>query len=175
MKKEEKKVLVNQLVERLAANNIVYFTATAHLTAIKDNQFRRMCFGKGIEVLVVKNSLLKKAMQQVADKDYSDIYSSLTGQTALLFAQVANSPAKAISEFAKKEGVAPVFKAAYVEHSTFVGADKLQALVDLKSKEELIADIVALLQSPIKNVVSALQSSSNTITGVLQTLSERAE
>lgn len=123
-------------------------------------------------MVVVKNKLLRKALD-AAEVDYEPLYESLKGNTAVMFTQTANTPAKLLKEY-KKDGI-PALKAAYAEESVFVGADKLEELAALKSKNELIADVVALLQSPAKNVVSALQSGANTIHGVLKTLGERPE
>lgn len=157
MKKEEKIDLVQNLVSVLNQYNNIYFTGTSVLDAVSDNQFRRLCFENNVKVMVVKNSLLRKAMVQIQDKVFGDIDTTLVGQTALFFADVANLPAKLIREFEAKVGKAPLFKAAYIDGVTYIGAEKLQSLVDLKSKEELLADVLALLQAPIKNVLSALK------------------
>ena len=157
MKKEIKKDLVQSLVGELKKYQIIYFTGTSALNAVTDNQFRRICFEKGVKVLVVKNSLLKKAMEQITDKTFTEIYPILVGQTALLFSEVANLPAKLMVDFGAEKGKAPILKAAYIEDAIYVGKDKLQALATLKSKEELVADVVALLQAPIRNVLSALE------------------
>ena len=142
------------------------------LNAEKTSDLRRKCFKSEIKMIVVKNTLLHKAFE-AADIDYSPLYDSLKGSTAVMFTTTANVPAKLLKEYTK-EGI-PALKAAYAEESFFVGADRLEELASLKSKNELIADVVALLQSPAKNVVSALQSGANTIHGVLKTLGERPE
>ena len=160
MKKEDKKSLVQELVEVLNQYNMVYFTCTAALDGVTDNLFRRACFNENIRVIVVKNSLLKKAMEQVSDKDYSEVKGALVGQTALLFTEIANAPAKLIKDFVTKMGKAPVLKAAYIEGASFVGIQHLPALASLKSREELVADVAALLQAPIRNVLSALENHS---------------
>ena len=135
------------------------------------SDFRRKAFQNEVKAVVVKNKLLIKALD-AAEKDYSALYDCLKGNTAMLFTQTANVPAKILKEY---KDATPTLKAAYAEESIFVGADKLAELAALKSKNELIADVIALLQSPAKNVVSALQSGSGTIHGLLQTLGERAE
>ena len=142
------------------------------LNAEATSALRRKCFKSEIKMVVVKNKLLRKALD-AAEVDYEPLYESLKGNTAVMFTQTANTPAKLLKEY-KKDGI-PALKAAYAEESVFVGADKLEELAALKSKNELIADVVALLQSPAKNVVSALQSGAHTIHGVLKTLGERPE
>ena len=142
------------------------------LNAEKTSDLRRKCFKSEIKLEVVKNTLLQKALE-ASEVDFSPLYDCLKGNTAVMFTTTANVPAKLLKEY-KKEGI-PALKAAYAEESIFVGADRLEELAALKSKNELIADVVALLQSPAKNVVSALQSGANTIHGVLKTLGERPE
>ena len=146
-------------------------TETASLDAEKTSALRRACFKEGIKLMVVKNTLLHKAMESL-DVDYSPLYETLKGSTTIMFSNVGNAPAKLIKEFTKTSDL-PALKAAYVEESFYIGANQLDSLVAIKSKNELIADVIALLQSPVKNVVSALQSGGSTIHGVLQTLSER--
>ena len=136
------------------------------------SKLRRECFKNEIKMVVVKNTLLHKAFE-ASDVDYEPLYGSLKGSTAVLFCNTANVPAKLLKTYTK-EGI-PALKAAYAEESIYVGADKLEELAALKSKNEVIAEIVALLQSPAKNVVSALQSGAHTIHGVLKTLGERPE
>ena len=144
------------------------------MDAEKTSAFRRACFGKDIKLMVVKNTLLAKALERL-DGNYSELLGTLKGSTSLMCTTVGNAPAKLLKDFVKKGDKLPVLKAAYVEESVYVGADQLDALCAIKSKNELIADIVALLQSPAKNVVSALQSAGTTIHGVLTTLGERTE
>ena len=144
------------------------------MDAEKTSAFRRACFGKDIKLMVVKNTLLAKALERL-DGNYSELLGTLKGSTSLMCTTVGNAPAKLLKDFVKKGDKLPVLKAAYVEESVYVGADQLDALCAIKSKNELIADIVALLQSPAKNVVSALQSAGTTIHGVLKTLGERPE
>ncbi len=172
MKKEVKDTIIVELGEQLKAWPHFYLVDLTGLNAEKTSILRRKCFKSEIKLVVVKNTLLQKAFD-AAEIDYSELYGSLKGNTAVMFTNTANLPAKLLKEYAK-EGV-PSLKAAYAEEGFFVGADKLDQLVAIKSKNEVIADVVALLQSPAKNVVSALQSGANTIHGVLKTLGERPE
>ena len=148
-----------------------YLVDTTAMDAASTSELRRKCFNAGIKLMVVKNSLLHKALMSL-DVDFSPLYGSLKGTTSIMFTETANVPAKLLKEY--KDGV-PALKAAYAEEGFYVGADQLEALATIKSKNEVIADIIALLQSPAKNVISALQSGGNTIHGVLKTLGERAE
>ena len=172
MKKELKDTIIAELGQKLQDYAHFYLVDVSGLNAEKTSDFRRKCFKNEIKMVVVKNTLLHKALE-ASDVDFEPLYSSLKGNTAVFFCNTANVPAKLLKEYTK-EGV-PALKAAYAEDCLYVGADKLEELAALKSKNELIADIVALLQSPAKNVVSALQSGANTIHGVLKTLGERPE
>lgn len=172
MKKEVKDTIITELGEKLKQYPHFYLVDVTGLNAEDTSNLRRKCFKSEIKMVVVKNTLLHKAFE-ASEVDYEDLYSALTGNTAVLFSEVANTPAKLLKDYTK-QGI-PALKAAYAEESIFVGADKLDELAALKSKNELIADVVALLQSPAKNVVSALQSGANTIHGVLKTLGERPE
>ena len=172
MKKEVKDTIITELGEKLKEYPHFYLVDVTGLNAEATSSLRRKCFKSEIKMVVVKNNLLHKAFE-ASELDYEPLYGSLKGNTAIMFTQVANVPAKLLKEYTK-EGI-PALKAAYAEESMFVGTDKLEELVALKSKNELIADVVALLQSPTKNVVSALQSGANTIHGVLKTLGERPE
>lgn len=174
MKKEEKDKVIASLTETLANNNNFYLTDTSGLTAEKTSSLRRECFNKGIKVLVVKNTLLKKAMEKSTAKNYSDLFPALKGSTAVMFCEAGNAPAKVIKEF-RKTGDKPVLKAAFVEESVYLGDNQLDFLVAIKSKNELIGDIIGLLQSPAKNVISGLQSGKNKLAGIVKTLSERPE
>lgn len=172
MKKEVKDTIITELGEKLKQYPHFYLVDVTGLNAEDTSNLRRKCFKSEIKMVVVKNTLLLKAFE-ASEVDYEGLYSALTGNTAVLFSEVANTPAKLLKDYTK-QGI-PALKAAYAEESIFVGADKLDELAALKSKNELIADVVALLQSPAKNVVSALQSGANTIHGVLKTLGERPE
>ena len=174
MKKEVKDTIIVELGEKLKQYPHFYLVDLTGLNAADTSELRRKCFKSEIKLVVVKNTLLEKALE-AAETDYSPLYECLKGNTAIMFCNTANVPAKLIQDYKKQKKEVPALKAAYAEESFFVGADKLDELVAIKSKNELIADVVALLQSPAKNVVSALQSGANTIHGVLKTLGERPE
>ena len=171
MRKEDKGVIISQLADTVKQYGHFYLVDTTAMNAGATSEMRRKCYKAGIKMLVVKNTLLHKALMSL-DVDYSPLYGALKGTTSVLFSEVANAPAKLLKEY--KEGV-PALKAAYAEEGFYVGADQLEVLATIKCKNEVIADIVALLQSPAKNVISALQSGGNTLHGVLKTLGERAE
>jgi len=170
MKKEVKDTIIVELGEQLKAFPHFYLVDLTGLNAEKTSDLRRKCFKNEIKLLMVKNTLLHKAFE-ASDIDFTPLYECLKGNTAIMFTQVANAPAKLIKEY-KKEGI-PALKGAYAEEGIFVGADKLDELVAIKSKNELIADVVAMLQSPVQGVLGALESGANTIHGVLKTLEER--
>ena len=170
MKKEDKGAVIEQIAATIKEYSHFYLVDTTAMNAADTSALRRECFKAGIELMVVKNTLLRKALEKL-EEDFSPIYGCLKGTTAVMFCNVANAPAKLIKDKAK-DGI-PGLKAAYAEESFYVGAEQLDTLVAIKSKNEVIADIVALLQSPAKNVISALQSGGNTIHGILKTLGER--
>ena len=172
MRKELKDTIVVELGEKLKEFAHFYLVDVTGLDAAATSKLRRDCFKKEIKMVVVKNTLLHKAFE-ASNVDFTPLYDTLKGSTAVYFCNTANVPAKLLKGYVK-EGI-PALKAAYAEESVYVGADKLEELASLKSKNEVIAEIVALLQSPSKNVVSALQSGANTIHGVLKTLGERPE
>ncbi len=172
MRKEDKAKVIEHIGATLNEYPHFYLVDVAGMNAEKTSDLRRKCFKAGIKMMVVKNTLLHQAFE-ASDVDFSPLYGSLKGTTAVFFCAVANAPAKLIKD-AGKEGV-PALKAAYAEEGFYVGADQLDALCAIKSKNEVIAEIVSLLQSPAKNVISALQSGGNTIHGVLKTLGERPE
>mgnify|MGYP002538513345 FL=1 len=171
MRKEDKGVIIGQLADTVKQYGHFYLVDTTAMDAAATAELRKKCFKAGIKLVVVKNTLLHKALESL-DTDFSPLYGSLKGTTSVMFSEVANAPAKLLKDY--KDGV-PSLKAAYAEEGFYVGADQLDALATIKSKNEVIADIVALLQSPAKNVISALQSGGNTLHGVLKTLGERAE
>lgn len=173
MKKEDKNQLIETLAEELNETSAFYLTDISNLDAAQTSRLRRLCFNKNVRLKVVKNTLLRKAMDKV-EKDVDELLEVLSGPTSIMFTEVGNVPAKLIKEF-RKNSDKPAIKGAYIEEATYIGDDKLEMLSTLKSKEELIADVIALLQSPVKNVISALNSGSNTLTGVLKTLSEKSE
>jgi large subunit ribosomal protein L10 len=173
MKKEEKTQLIDSLAEQLKGANSFYLTDTSTLNAATTSRLRRTCFKKNVKLRVVKNSLLQKAMERTG-KSFGDFYPILVGSTSIMFSDVANDPAKLIKEF-RRTAPKPILKGAYVEESIYLGDDQLDALVNIKSKFELIGDLICLLQSPVKNVMSALQSGSNKLSGIVKTLSEKPE
>lgn len=175
MRKEEKKLLIESLTQQLTDVDNFYLTDISTLNAEDTSSLRRLCFKYGIKLQVVKNTLLQKAMESV-DKDFDEFYDVLKENTSVMFAESGNGPAKLIKEFRKKfKTDRPILKGAYIEEMTYLGNEQLDFLEAIKSKDELIADIIALLQSPVKNVVSALQSGGNNLSGILTTLSEKSE
>lgn len=172
MKKEDKALVIEHIVDTLKEYNGFYLVETAGLDAEKTSAFRRACFNAGIKLLVVKNTLLHKALEQL-DGDYSELYPALKESTSLMCTNVGNAPAKLLKDFVQKGDTLPALKAAYVEETVYFGADQLNALASIKSKNELIADVIALLQSPAKNVVSALTSGGTKLHGILETLSNK--
>lgn len=171
MKKEQKGVIIAQIAETVKSYPHFYLTDAEALNAEQTSNLRKACYKEGIKLLVVKNTLLIKALDSL-EADYSPLYPVIKRNTAVMFSEQGNVPAKLLKEYARK-GAKPSLKGAYVEESFFVGAEQLDALVALKSKNELIGDVIGLLQSPAKNVISALQSGGTTIHGILKTLSEK--
>jgi large subunit ribosomal protein L10 len=171
MRKEEKHEVVLALTETIAEYGNFYITDTANLSVAKVNDIRRKCFENGIKMQVAKNKLIRKAME-ASEGDFSEMFEVLKGSSSILFSKSANAPAKLIKQL-RRTGDKPVLKAAYIDSSIFIGDNQLDALVNLKSKEELVADIIALLQSPAKNVISGLQSGGNKLAGIVKTLQER--
>ncbi len=171
MRKEDKKALIESLTKQLTENNNFYLTDVSTLNAEETSNLRRLSFKNDIKLVVVKNTLLRKAMEAV-ERDFSELYVALKGQTAIMFSEAGNAPAKMIKEYRKKKTY-PMVKAAFIEEMAYHGDEQIDFLIAIKSKNELVADLIALLQSPAKNVISALQSGGQTLTGVLKTLSER--
>lgn len=172
MRKENKAIIIDELGAKLKEYPHFYLVDVTGMNAEATSALRRKCFESNIKMVVVKNTLLHKAFEAAAT-DYSPLYDCLKGTTAVFFAEVANAPAKLIKDVSKN-GI-PGLKAAYAEEGFYVGADQLDALCAIKSKAEVLAEVVALLQSPARNVVTALQSAGQTIHGVLKTLGERPE
>lgn len=172
MKKEDKANIIEQIGKILNDYSCVYLTSTAGLNAEKTSALRRACFKDDVKMVCVKNTLLKKAFE-ASEIDYSELYDLLHGETTLMLSNVGNAPAKLIKKFRDKNDTIPSLKGAYVEETVYVGEDQLETLANIKSKNELIADVVALLQSPAKNVISSLQSGANKLHGILETLSNR--
>jgi large subunit ribosomal protein L10 len=171
MTKQEKAKEIQDLTTELSAVKNLYLTDIAGLDAAQTSALRRACFKSNIKLSVVKNTLLAKAME-ASDKDFGELQSVLKGNTSLMFSEAGNSPAKVIKNFRKKSDK-PLLKGAFIEEAIYIGDDQIDVLESIKSREELIADVIALLQSPAKNVVSALQSGGSNLSGILKTLSER--
>ncbi len=170
----EKDQAIEVLVEEIKATNVLYLADTTSMTAEATSNLRRACHKNGIRMKVVKNTLLQKAMERIEGRDYSEVITTLKGQTSVLFADKGNAPARMIKDFRKKD-TKPVLKSAWIDEAVFIGDDQLVMLSNLKGKEELIGDIIALLQSPIKNVLSGLQGSGgHKIAGLVKALEERA-
>ncbi len=172
MKKEDKSLIIESIGNTLKEYSCVYLTQTSGLDAEKTSALRRACFQGDIKMLCVKNTLLKKAFE-ASEVDYSELYDLLHGETTLLLSNTGNAPAKLLKKFRDKKETLPILKGAFVEETVYVGEDQLEILANIKSKNELIADVVALLQSPAKNVISALQSGGNKLHGILETLSNK--
>ena len=172
MNKKEKNQLIQTLDGMLTDNNNFYLADISGLSADQSSSLRRLCFKRSVSLQVVKNTLLKKAFEKNTS-DFSELYEVLVGNTSIMQAETANAPAKVIKEFRKKNDK-PILKAAYLEESLYIGDENLQYLSDLKSKDELIGDIVTLLQSPAKHVISALQSSGSKLSGIVKVLQDKA-
>ena len=173
MNKDQKAQYIEDLAQDLSKANIFYLADTSALTVETINQLRRRCFQQGIELRVVKNTLLAKAMANVEGRNYDNLASVLSGPTSIMFSEVGNAPAKLIKDFRKKNDK-PLLKGAYIDEAVYIGDNQLDALESLKSREELIGDIIGLLQSPAKNVISGLTGGGSKIAGILKTLEERA-
>lgn len=174
MNREEKTATIEALKEKLSGVDYFYLADSSTLTVEQINKFRGMCFEKGVEMKVVKNTLIKKALEAAPEeKNYADLYQALKGHTAILFTETANTPAKLIKEF-RRDDEKPELKAAYIESDVYLGDDQLDALASLKSKDDLLAEVITLLQSPAKNVIGSLKSGGQTIAGLLKALEERA-
>lgn len=171
MTREEKISIIEDLTAQLADSNVVYLADISGLDATATSNLRRACFKAGIKLSVVKNTFLKKAFE-ASEADYGDLASVLKGNTSILLSDTGNAPAKLIKEFRKKSDK-PLLKGAYIDQSVYIGDDQLDSLIAIKSKEEVIGDIIGLLQSPAKNVISALKSGGSTIAGIVKTLSEK--
>ena len=171
MTREEKSQVIENLTAQLADSATIYLADISGLNAGDTSNLRRACYKAGVRLEVVKNTLLKKAMES-SDKDFGELPDVLKGNTSIMLAETSNAPAKVIKAFRKKSDK-PLLKGAFIEEAVYLGDDQLDMLVDIKSKEELIGDIIGLLQSPAKNVISALQSSGGKLAGIIKTLSER--
>ena len=173
MTREEKNKLIEDLDALLSENKNFYLADISGLSAEESSDLRRLCFKRDVSLRVVKNSLLKKAMER-NDSNFEEFYQTLSGNTSIMLTKVGNSPAKIIKEFRKKHNK-PILKAAVIEDCFYLGDENLDSLVELKSREELIAEIISLLQSPAKNVISSLQSGGNKLSGIVIALKEKAD
>lgn len=171
MTRKEKSQVIEALTAELAESSNFYLTDLSGLNAGMTSQLRRACFKANVRLSVVKNTLLEKAME-ASEKDFGELPSTLKGNTSVMYSETGNAPAKVIKAFRKKSEK-PFLKGAYIEEAVYIGDDQLDMLVDIKSKEELIGEIIVLLQSPAKNVVSALQSSGGKLSGIIKTLSQK--
>ena len=173
MNKQEKNEMIATLEGMLTDNKNFYLADISGLTAEQNSALRRLCFKREVSLQVVKNTILKKALEKNG-ADFSELYSALVGNTSIMQAEASNTPAKVIKEFRSKQSEKPILKAAYLEESLYIGDENLSTLADLKSKNELIGDIITLLQSPAKNVIASLQSGGNKLSGIVKALQERA-
>ncbi|MFV0573391.1 MAG: 50S ribosomal protein L10 [Xanthomarina gelatinilytica] len=171
MTREEKSQVIEDLTAQLADNINIYLADISGLDAASTSNLRRACFKANVTLAVVKNTLLAKAME-ASDKDFGELPSTLKGNTSVMYSETGNAPAKIIQNFRKKSD-RPLLKGAFIEEAIYIGDAQLDALVDIKSKEEVIGDIIGLLQSPAKNVISALKSSGGKLAGIIKTLSEK--
>ena len=173
MTREEKSLVIEDLTAQLTNNSIIYLADISGLNALSTSNLRRACYKANVQLAVVKNTLLAKAME-ASDKEFGELPSVLKGNTSIMLSDTGNAPAKVIKEFRKKSQT-PLLKGAFIEEAIYVGDDYLETLVNIKSKEEVIGEIIGLLQSPAKNVISALKSSGGKLAGILKTLSEKEE
>ena len=175
MNRDQKNAEITRIAQELKSNPVFYLTDASTLSVEDTNALRRACFAGKIKMQVVKNTLLKKAMDSIEGVDYSEMYSALHGPTAVMYSDTGNAPAKLLKDFLKKNPKfeKPALKAAYVEETIYVGSNQLETLCNIKSKNELIGDVIALLQSPAKNVISALKSSESKLAGLVKTLESR--
>ena len=171
MTREEKDQMIDSLAETLKSSNTVYIADISNLNSENTTRLRSLCFKRNITLQVVKNTLLKKAMER-SEKNFEGLFPILNGPTSVMISESGNVPAKLIKEF-RKTSDRPILKGAYIEEMVFIGDDQLDFLIVLRTKNEMIADIVALLQSPVRNVMSGLQSGGHKISGILKTLSEK--
>lgn len=172
MNREDKLNVIEDLTAQLSNASTIYLADISGLNAVTTSDLRRACFKANIRLAVVKNTLLEKAME-ASDKDFGELPGVLKGSTSLMFSETSNEPAKLIKAFRLKTKSKPILKGAFVQESVYIGDDQLESLVNIKSKEEVIGDIISLLQSPAKNVISGLKSGGGKLAGILKTLSEK--
>ncbi len=171
MTRKEKATAIKDLTAQLADSSTIYLADISGMNATTTSNLRRACFKANIKLSVVKNTLLAKAME-ASDKEFGELPQTLKGNTSLMFAEVGNAPAKLIKTFRKKSNK-PLLKGAFIAEAIYIGDDQLDALVEIKSKEEMVGVIIGLLQSPAKNVISGLKSGGGKLAGILKTLSEK--
>lgn len=172
MKKDEKNQFIDTLAEKLTKVDHFYLTDISNMNVETSTRLRRLCFKRNIQLRMVKNSLLKKALEKTGNEDFQQFYGIMKGSTSIMFSEVPNDPAKLISEF-RRSSPKPILKGAYVQDTVFLGDDQLLSLINIKSKNELVGGIIGMLQSPVKNVLSALQSGANNLSGIVKTLAEK--
>ena len=176
MTREEKGQIIDELAEKFSQHNHFYITDASGFSVEQINAFRRICFNKGVEYRMYKNTLIRKALEKQKEGNFDPLYKVLHGFSGVIFSkESSNAPAKAIKEYRKKNEGKPAFKAACIESDLFIGEENLNVLNDLKSKNEIIGEIISMLQSPAQNVLSALLSSKQTVAGLVQTLEKRAK
>ena len=173
MKKEEKGQLVENLAKQISKFNNIYITDISDLDSVNTSKLRRLCFKREVKLIVVKNTLLKKALEETG-KDFSELFPIMKGPTSLMLAEINNIPAKLIKEF-RSSSPKPILKGAFVEESFYIGDNQLDSLVNIKSKNELIGEVINMLQTPVNNVISALQFGGDKLSGILKTLSDKVE
>ncbi|NQY66385.1 MAG: 50S ribosomal protein L10 [Flavobacteriales bacterium] len=173
MTRAEKDQLIGSLTTELANSANLYITDISGMDMVGTSKLRKMCFDKNVTLSVTKNTLLKRAMEN-SETDYSELYDVLKGNTAIMFSESASEPAKLIEKFRKKKD-RPYVKAAFIEETVYIGDENLKMLSNIKSKNEMIGEVIGILQSPAKNVISALQSGGQTLSGIVKTLGERQE
>ena len=171
MTREEKSKTITEITDVLSQNEIIYLTDISGLNSIETSNLRRLCFKSGVKLEVMKNTLLEKAMIS-SEKDFGELLETLKGNTSVMVSDIGNAPAKVIKDFRKKSDK-PILKGAFIEESVYVGDEQINNLVSIKSKEELIGEIISILQSPTKNLISALKSGGGKVSGILKSLSER--
>lgn len=175
MTREEKNIAIDDLAGLLGQYQTIYVADTSSMTVAKTNQLRRLCFNKGVKMVVAKNKLIRKAMERTNAESFEPLFVSLKGTSALMFSEINNIPAKLIKEFRGSGNDKPLLKGAFIQEDVYIGDNQLETLVMLKSKNELIGEIIGLLQSPARNVISALQSSGGKLAGIMKTLGDRPE
>jgi large subunit ribosomal protein L10 len=173
MTREEKNIQIESLAKEFSSYPNFYITNITSLNSEKTSKLRRLCFNKNVKLRVAKNNLIKKALQKLDANAYEGLFPALKGTSAIMFSEGSNVPAKLLKEFRGAREDKPALKGAWIDSSIFIGDNQLDTLVNLKSKNELIADVIALLQSPAKNVVSQLKSSGSKLAGILKTLEEK--